>query len=72
VEDRCLEEHTLREFMTKKDTGDLSTLRTHEIIVHSRQKVTVPPLKPDNYLRFGDFVQLKSLASGGGIPTFLL
>ncbi|KAH7825545.1 putative cilia- and flagella-associated protein 161 [Monocercomonoides exilis] len=69
VEDRKLEESKIDEFLEKKDKGDLSTLRTHEIIVHSRQKATLSCIKEDEYLRFGDMVLLQSFTTHGVLSS---
>ncbi|KAA6386917.1 MAG: putative ef hand family protein [Streblomastix strix] len=61
VEDRALEEHKLKEFLQKQATGQLSTLRAHEIILHSRQRVELKPINPDGFLRFGDQIQLENV-----------
>ena len=66
-EDERLEESKLQDFLEKKDRGDVSTLKTHEILVHSRQKAVLPSIQSDGYLRFGDYIQLQNVCSNGGL-----
>eukprot|EP00112_Aurelia_sp_Birch-Aquarium-sp1_P001018 Seg11.2 transcript_id=Seg11.2/GoldUCD/mRNA.D3Y31 product="Cilia- and flagella-associated protein 161" protein_id=Seg11.2/GoldUCD/D3Y31 len=56
-EDLYLEEHLLKDFLEKKENGELLIDKTHSLITKIQKKVDIT-CSNDGYLRFGDLVCL--------------
>ncbi|XP_003386638.1 PREDICTED: cilia- and flagella-associated protein 161-like [Amphimedon queenslandica] len=70
-EDLCLEEDLLKDFLDKKEKGELHIQKAHNLLQTVLKKVELSPLSSDGYLRIGDKVNLKHIPTNSVVSAFM-